>query len=143
MADTSSNREENDWFGNEMLDPSRAIARPRGRWRTAPKIPATPYSRHIPATPVKISRSQYAAEWIRYGLHNRPDPGEAMVWLWVHSFYIVGVGSVAVAAADQVFNLGLADSLAQVKVDPHAGGIEQTIQQIAHDIGESAGGEAK
>lgn len=117
--------------------------RPKGRMRTQPEIPGTPYSNPMPARRIKISRAEYMAERILYGIKNYSSPSEAMLALWVYTPHIVIAGSLAVSAADGVFNLGIAQELAEVKVDKDGGALEQTIQTIAHEVGVAAGGQEK
>lgn len=126
-----------------MFDYKLPEGRPNGRLRTQPEIQATLYSRHMPEKQVKISRTEYIAEWTKYALDKCPSPGEAMMWVWFHSPYIVAAGAIAVSAADQTFDLGLADKMAGVEADKDDGSFEQTLEQIVHDIGASAGGEEK
>jgi hypothetical protein len=139
-----------DNLADSSLRIANGLERPVGRWRMSPAIPATPYSRYIPPKPYKISRAHHAAEWIRYALNRRPDTEEVAEWVMEHgleimyvSSAVITVGAVAVYAVDQVFNLGLADSMAHVRVDPHTDSISQTLQEVVHDIGTAAGGNTK
>jgi hypothetical protein len=111
--------------------------RPSGRTRTFPAIEATPYSKRIPERQMKISRTEYTLEWIRYLYVNAPSPGEATVWLWYHSPYIILAGALAVGVADETFDLHIAEEMAQVQVDENAWPLEQVVQEIIHDIGET------
>lgn len=122
---------------------TQAGQRPKGATRTLPEIPATPYSKHIPARKIQISRAEQAAEWFSYGLAHRPRPSELMMDLVMYSPYIVVVGSIAVATADSLLNLGIAQDLADIKVNKDAGAIHQQIQSIAHDIGTTVVNESK
>ena len=140
MSEFSDDYFEDDWVGGEIDRDSSMVERPRGRIRMRPEIQATPYSRHIPAEPYKISRAHYAAEWIRYALHNRPSLFELQLELMWRIPIVVVLGSVAVATADNILGLGIAREMAEVKVNSDANGFHQLVQEVVHELGVQAGG---
>lgn len=90
------------------------------------------------AKPYTVSRTQYAAEWARYAINNRPSTFEATTWLMMRAPFIVFGGALAVHVADKALGLGIADDLASVRVDEDAHPVVQIGQDIVHEVGETA-----
>jgi hypothetical protein len=115
--------------------------RPRSRQRMSPEVRDRSGNVVTPSQQYTVSRTQLAAEWLIYGVRNKPSTMEAAWWLLERSPTIVLVGSVAVAGADNAFDLGLAQDLAAVQVNHNANILLQLGQTIVHEIGAFAGGE--